>query len=253
MSKGFLSKLFPKATLPARESAGKSGTVVSSSAEVDQFLATLSSLPASAHAGRLVFALDATASRQATWDSASQLQAQMFSEASTLGGLALQLCYFRGFGDFYASGFQRDAADVLRTMQGLRCEAGRTQIEAVLRHALAENARSALSGVVYIGDCLEEELDPLADLAAKLGMMRVPLFAFQEGSDAIARAGFEELARLSGGAFSRFDSSSADQLRSLLRAVAAYAAGGRQALQALGKRDHAARAAVALLERQIRG
>ena len=42
---------------------------------------------------RVIFALDATASREATWDLASQLQSKMFEEAA---GLEVQLLYYRG-------------------------------------------------------------------------------------------------------------------------------------------------------------
>ena len=120
----------------------------------------------------------------------------MFGEAAALGGLTVQLCYFRGFGDFFASDWQSSADSVLGIMQGLRCEAGRTQIGAVLQHAMRENLVKPLSCVVYVGDCLEEDIDVLADLAGKLGLLKVPLFVFQEGRDAIATAGFKDLCRL---------------------------------------------------------
>ena len=235
-----------------KTAAKRDKQLVSSSADVSAFLTKVAALPKGSGDGRLVFALDATASRQSTWDHASHLQAQMFSEAAALGGLALQLCYFRGFGEFFASNWQSDADSVLSIMQGLRCEAGRTQIGAVLKHALRENAVKPLSCVVYVGDCLEEDIDILADLAGKLGLLKVPLFIFQEGGDPAAMAGFKELSRLSGGAYSRFDSASAAQLAHLLRAVAAYAAGGLKALTAFGARNKDAAGAVALLERQIR-
>lgn len=253
MSKGIIAKFLSKVTAPATRSENPNRSLVSTSDEVNQFLKKVSAMPATAAAGRLIFALDATASRQATWDTATHLQAQMFNEANSLGGLNLQLCYFRGFGDFYTSGWQSDAAEIMEKMQGLSCQAGRTQIEAVLKHALAETARKPLSGVIYIGDSLEEDIDTLADFAGKLGLLKVPIFAFQEGGDPAAHAGFKELARLSGGAYSRFDSASVEQLRSLLRAVAVYAAGGVSALKALGRRDPSASTAVALIERQIHG
>jgi hypothetical protein len=65
---------------------------------VDAFLAKmrgLSTQPA-ANGGRLIFALDATASRQTTWDTACQLQAEMFREATAIGSLSVQLVYYRG-------------------------------------------------------------------------------------------------------------------------------------------------------------
>jgi hypothetical protein len=58
---------------------------------------------------------------------------------------------------------------------------------------------------------------------------------FQEGSDPAAEAAYREIARLTGGAWCRFDAGSAAQLRELLRAAAAYAAGGRDALKRLAK------------------
>ena len=52
--------------------------------------------PAQSGRGRLIFALDATMSRQPTWDLAQTLQAKMFQAAAGLGGLDVQLVYFRG-------------------------------------------------------------------------------------------------------------------------------------------------------------
>jgi hypothetical protein len=71
--------------------------------------------------------------------------------------------------------------------------------------------------------------------AGELGLLKVPCFLFQEGHDPVAESAFREIARLSGGAWCRFDPGAAAQLRELLRAVAAYAAGGREALVRLSK------------------
>jgi hypothetical protein len=78
---------------------------------------------------------------------------------------------------------------------------------------------------------MEEDIDNLANLAGELGLLGVPAFMFQEGHDTAAERAFREIARLTKGAYCRFDAGSADQLRELLRAVAAYAAGGRKALE----------------------
>ena len=76
--------------------------------------------------------------------------------------------------------------------------------------------------------------------AGELALLGVPVFLFQEGRDATAGRAFREIARLTKGAFCRFDRGSARQLRDLLTAVAVYAAGGRKALLALsGKREGA--------------
>ena len=64
----------------------------------------------------------------------------------------------------------------------------------------------------------------------------VPVFMFQEGSDPVAESGYREIASLSRGAYCRFDTGSARELGDLLRAVAAYAAGGIRALSDLSAR-----------------
>lgn len=186
--------------------------------------------------GRLIVALDATASREPTWDRACQIQAEMFEVARSLGGLEVQLAYYRGFHDFEASAWVADAAGLARQMAGVACLGGNTQIGRVLRHAQAETARRRVNALVFVGDCMEEDMDALCRLAGELGLKSVPCFMFQEGDDPIARQAFQRIARLSGGAWCPFDSTSADQLRDLLRAVAVYAAGGRAALIDHGKR-----------------
>ncbi|HUH37502.1 MAG TPA: VWA domain-containing protein, partial [Spongiibacteraceae bacterium] len=66
-----------------------------------------------------------------------------------------------------------------------------------------------------------------------LGLRGLPLFIFQEGDDPAVTQCFQQMARLSRGAWARFDASSAHTLRALLEAVATYASGGADALQKL--------------------
>jgi hypothetical protein len=208
-------------------------------AGVDTFLkrlaATPSAMPPGAK-GRLLFAMDATASREPTWDHACQIQGEMFSETAALGGLQVKMAFFRGFGEFRASGWIGNSAELVRNMTGVHCLGGHTQIHRVLEHALAETKKKPISAVVFVGDAMEEKADDLCALAGELGVRKVPVFVFQEGRDPLARSTFQQLAKLSGGAFCQFDSSSAQQLRDLLSAVAVYAAGGRRALVDFGKR-----------------
>lgn len=209
--------------------------------DIDAFLSQVSRLPPvqkGGQRGRLVFALDATASREATWDKAMQLQAEMFTSAQSLGGLQVQLAYFRGFAEFRASDWLLDSGRLLALMTGIRCEAGITKIEQLLNHVLRETRQHCVHAVVYIGDCVEENIDLLCQKAGELGMLNVPLFVFQEGSDTNAERCFREMARLSGGAWAPFDHASADQLRDLLKAVAVYASGGLKALQDYSRHAH---------------
>ena len=186
--------------------------------------------------GRLVFAMDATMSRQPTWDMALALQADMFKAVKAVGGLDVQLVYFRGSAECRASKWVSDPDALAALMTRVACAGGYTQIRKVLSHARGEAQKRPVSALVYVGDCMEEEIDDLCGRAGELALLGVPVFLFQEGEDARAQTAFREIARLTKGAYCRFDAGSAAQLRELLRAVAVYAAGGRKALQALSGR-----------------
>jgi hypothetical protein len=199
-----------------------------------QKVATMPALrPASGRPGRLIFAIDATASRQPTWDRACQLQGEMFLAVRDVGGLAVSLAYFRGFGEFAATPFLTGAEELARRMSGVACLGGQTQVLRTLKHALAETRRDKVNAVILIGDAFEEEVDPACHVAGGLGLHGTPVFAFQEGRSPIGEAAFRQVAKLSGGAWAPFDAASADALRDLLRAVAVFAAGGRGALARL--------------------
>lgn len=202
---------------------------------MDSFLGRLKTAPAAA-GGRLLFAMDATASREPTWDKACRIQGEMFLAAEKVGRLAVQLCWYRGFDEFRAEPWVTDARDLLARMSAVACRGGQTQIVRVLQHAAAETRRERVAALVFVGDCMEEDIDRLCHVAGELGMLGVPAFLFHEGGDPVARRAFEEVARLTRGACCPFDANSADQLRDLLAAVAAYAAGGRRALEDFGRR-----------------
>jgi len=224
------------------------------SAEVSAFLEQVARLPvrvrpASAKA-RLMFAMDATASREPTWDRACRIQGEMFEAASGLGGIEIQLVYYRGYAECKASSWLRTANELHDAMRVVGCVAGETQIERVLRHAIAAARDDRLDALVFVGDAMEENPDALARLAGELALLNVPAFVFHEGNDPVVARVFREIARLSRGAYCPFDSTSATELKTLLGAVAAYAAGGRQALVDYGRK---AGGGALLLARQIGG
>jgi hypothetical protein len=189
--------------------------------------------PATGRRGRLVFAIDATASRQPTWDRACRLQGEMFQATRDLGGLAVQLVYYRGFMELAATPFLSDSAELTRRMTGVQCLGGQTQIERMLKHVLNETRKEKVNALIFVGDAVEEPVDPLCHLAGQLGLHGTPIFAFLEGDNPIAADCFRQLGKISGGAYAPFDTSSAGMLAELLRAVAVYAAGGRAALTRL--------------------
>jgi hypothetical protein len=210
------------------------------SREVEAFLQRLAQTPVPARGGRrgrLLFALDATASREPTWDMACDIQAQMFEETRALGGLDVQLCYYRGYRELVASPWTGNAEDLLARMTQVRCAAGHTQIQRVLEHAEAETLRQRVNAMVFVGDCMEEDPSALLAVAGRLAVLGVPVFLFHEGHDPAAAESFQSIARVTRGACCPFDAGSAHQLRDLLAAVAVYASGGRGALQRLGERQ----------------
>lgn len=206
----------------------------SSKAAIDAFVNKVRSTPvvkSGQQRGRLMFAMDATASREPSWDRACQIQGEMFTETAALGGLDIQLCYYRGYREFEASPWLSSADDLLQRMTSVSCRGGYTQIEKVLRQAIEQTRQKKVQALVFVGDCMEEDVDHLCHLAGELGMLGVPAFLFHEGAEPVAQRTFKEIARLTRGAYCCFDTTSAGQLRDLLSAVAVYAAGGHKALQ----------------------
>lgn len=219
----------PKDKLPAR----------SSRSEVADFIDKLAVTPvtrAAGERGRLIFAMDATASRGPTWDRAAQIQAEMFTETAALGGLDIQLAFYRGFFEFTATPWLSDADALLKRMTAVSCLAGQTQISRIFQHTIEETQRRRVNALVFVGDCMEEDADQLGQFAGQLGLLGVPVFVFHEGFDPVAAHAFRQIAQLSRGAYCRFDAGSAQQLRDLLSAVAVFAAGGRKALEDYSQR-----------------
>jgi hypothetical protein len=120
-------------------------------------------------------------------------------------------------------------------MTSVSCRGGYTQIEKVLRQAIEQTKQKKVQALVFVGDCMEEDVDRLCHLAGELGVLGVPAFLFHEGTEPLAQQAFREIARLTRGAYCAFDARSAGQLRDLLSAVAVYAAGGQKALRDFGK------------------
>jgi hypothetical protein len=224
-----------------------------SRAMIDSFLDQTKRVPVVSDATpRLVFALDATMSRQPTWDLACRVQGEMFETASGIGGLAVQLVYFRGFGECRSSGWVVEPRALTNLMTTIDCRGGHTQIGRVLRHVGNEARRSSVRVLVYVGDAMEESVDDLCAVAGELGLMGVKAFMFHEGHDPTAARAFREIARLTGGAYARFDANAPNALRDLLQAAAAYAARGVDGMQQIAGRSEAARGLLASMKGRSR-
>jgi hypothetical protein len=226
------------ARTPVRRPDEPSPERVSNRSEIDAFVERARALGprTDGKRGRLVFALDATMSRQPTWDLACSLQADMFQETAVIGGLDVQLVYYRGISECRASKWVSDPKRLSGLMERIDCRGGHTQIGRVLEHVRKEAKQQKVDSFVFVGDAMEESVDGLCAKAGELALLGVPAFMFQEGNDPIAEQAFREIARLTGGAWCPFDAGAASQLRDLLRAAAAFAAGGHRALADLSKR-----------------
>jgi hypothetical protein len=210
-----------------------------SGAEIDQFLEQLKT-PAprsSLGSGRLIIGIDATASREGMWDQACLIQGKMFEVTAGLGGLEIQLTFYRGFNECKSSRWVATPAELHQLMRSVSCVGGYTQIGRVLDHAIRETQAHKVGALVFVGDCMEEKVDDLCRLAGELGKLGTPVFMFHEGHDPTATAAFKQIASLSGGAYVPFDLTSAERLKLLLGAVAVYAAGGYEALEAYGRKQ----------------
>src|SRR5262245_6084254 len=215
-----------------KSSIASQGQGVPAHSELDAFLADLKQRAGPSTRGRLIFALDATASRQPAWDTACKLQAEMFQAAAAVGRLDLQLVYYRGLGECRASRWMSNSGQLAKIMSQVMCRAGETQIEKVLAHAAKETKLLKVSALVFVGDALEENPNTVLSAASALGRLGTPAFMFQEGHNRLVEQTFQDIARLTHGAYCRFDPGAARQLAELLRAVAVFAAGGMPALAA---------------------
>jgi hypothetical protein len=226
---------------PSRTAPTQISDAASAPGEIDAFLRDAKAVADTAARPRLVFALDATMSRQPTWDRACQLQGEMFREAADLGGLSVQLVYFRGFDECRASRWAPDPRALAGMMSRIDCRGGHTQIRRVLAHVRKAAGREKIGALVFVGDAMEERLDDICQAAGELGLLGVPAFVFQEGHDRVAEGAFREIARLTKGAYGRLEPGAAGELGRLLRAAAAYASGGLAALERLSRTDAQAR------------
>ena len=211
-----------------------------SSGQLGEFLAQVKKTPSRIQresAGRLVFGMDATASREKTWDNACQIQSKMFRATDDIGAINVQLCYYRGFNEFQCSGWSSSGEELIKEMTNVSCLGGHTQIAKIFKHALEEHRTQKIRALVFVGDALEENADELCYLAGKFGVFNIPIFMFQEGNSNAVMSTFKQVALLSGGAYAPFNSGSVKELQDLLSSVAVFVAGGHKALEKFEKSD----------------
>ena len=222
--------------MPSLPSAPRSASTATAVAAYVEQLKAQTQATQVRRTGRLIFALDATASREPTWDQRLPIQGEMFEATAALGGLDLQLVYYRGFNECKASRWLSTAADLHRVMRSVSLRRRRDPDRAGSRARDPRDPQAKVDALLFIGDAMEEKVDRLCRLAGELGALGVPIFLFHEGYDPDAAAAFRQMATLSRGAYLAFDLAGIARLKELLGAVAIFATGNRAALEAYGQK-----------------
>ena len=187
--------------------------------------------------GRLMFALDATASREPTWAIARDLQAKMFREAAPIGRLDCPAGLLSGRRvPSVEMGVKRGATRATDEPDRL---SGRLYADWQGPRACTSRDRESRQSRHWYSSATpwKRTSSTLAAMAGKLGTQGVPIFLFQEGRDAAVRSAFRLLALKSGGAYFEFNpdaSRAVEQLSEQLNAVARLAVGDAEALERIG-------------------
>lgn len=211
---------------------------------------TLAKILANESRPRLLFTMDATASREASWNVAKEITGAMFEAVP--GALDVALAYHGGGRLQEITPFSPESKAFLDKVHMVRCTAGKTALNQILAQA---TQITRLKALIYVGDCFEDSPTDAVELAGQLKLRGVRCFLFHDASSKTlgydvetARTVFASIAKITGGALLPFDESSPQMVKALLEAISVYAAQGIKALEQKTKSLPAAR----LLLQQIR-
>jgi hypothetical protein len=189
---------------------------------------------------KLVFAFDATASRDSAWRTSTALTDALL--AALPGQLDVALAVHGGGKLHTFTRFERDASKLRERAAGVRCEAGRSCLLDILVRALEVDG---VGTVLYVGDVFEESHRRARKLAASLAARQIRLIILHDAphpsQDDDGADIFAEMTSLTGGCVLPFDASALPRLRDLLSAVAVLAVGGTPLLAAKQETMPAAR------------
>ena len=178
---------------------------------------------------RLVFAFDATASREPAWATARQVTDALVRALP--GELDVALAVHGGSRLHTFTDFSPDARTLRDRAAGISCVPGFTRMLPILSGSLK---RAGVRVVVYIGDVFEESLGQGRKIADAMAARGIKLIVLHDTSDHSARNHaeiFNDLARRTGGCVLPFDAGAPDKLRELLAALAVFAVGGTELLR----------------------
>lgn len=177
---------------------------------------------------RLLFAFDATASREWAWEGSKKVTDALFEVLP--GKLDVALAVHGGSRVHTYTRYFTEAGRLRDRAARIRCETGETRLLDILARVTQETPAAEV--VVYIGDAFEESKPKASRLADRLKAQGTRVIILQDGCDGETADVFANIAARSGGALLPFDLSSLERLRELLGAVAVLAVGGEKLLEA---------------------
>lgn len=177
---------------------------------------------------RLVFGIDATASREPAWEAAKKITDSLFTTLP--GELDVALAVHGGGVVSMFSAFSSDVQRFRDLAAGVSCRAGHTQLVPLMQRT---REHPDVKVFLYIGDCFEEseeEAYEAADALKARGIRAVMLHDASSG-DMAARRVFEEIAKRTGGVCLDFYGGDRQAMKNIFEAVAVLAVGGIKLLQ----------------------
>ncbi len=200
---------------------------------------------------RLLFRIDATASRRPSWDLARTITAVMFD--SLPDQLDVALTWHASSMLQEITPFASDATRFAEAVRAMHTQAGATRLNAILQEAIGISPH--IRALVYAGDCYEEEVEIAYAQARKLKLLGVKCFFFHDtlsdpNSPYVrqAREVFEKIVAITGGMVLSFAPDTPEQMKDPLEAIATYAAGGLKLLEQRQKALPAAKTVLKALE-----
>ncbi len=192
---------------------------------------------------RVILAL-ANHAHTAGWHRAKALQREIFETAV---GTSLEM-KFAFYGPDDAAGVRRcrittrwitNADEMSGLIDRAECNCGcYVHIRDVLAQAVTEAEERPLRAVIIVGDAFHDDPDGLDEAAISANRLRragTRVFLMQLGDDLITARKLQYLARVSGGAYFRFDPRTQErQFSEMWKAVSVYAAGGEEVVKMTG-------------------
>jgi hypothetical protein len=232
----------PAPAAPAQDAASRLKHGLMADA-LERILAKEAEKPIAPGTARVLLAL-ANHARAPGWDRAKVLQGRMF-EAASHSGLEMKFAFYAEDDD---NGVRRcritkhwiaNSNDMASIMDRAECSCGcYVNIRSVLQQAVKENQDRPMRAVIIVGDAFHDDQDSLDEAALAANQLRregTQVFLIQQGDDLITARRLQYLARVSGGAYFRFDPRTQEwQFSEMWKVMSVYAAGGEEAVKMTG-------------------